>query len=142
MSRCSELVLWLFVAACEQYTPSQNPPVYPEPPTAPAAVPEPAVEAAKPTAPTPVPEPVVEAAKPEPLPAVAPVTPRPAPTRATPKPATPLILEQDQNHPPGKGHWSSPGCRPGSRMACRWVPDGETDERAQPRVKKVGDPNR
>jgi hypothetical protein len=44
----------------------------------------------------------------------------------------------EPDHPPGKGHWSSPGCRPGSRMACRWVP--ETDERTQPRVKKSGDP--
>ncbi len=124
MSRCSHLILLLF-AACEQSSPTHNPPVFPEP--APTA------------APVPTPEPVVEATKPEPLPAVAPVTPRPtraAPTRAIPKPSAPLILGDDGS---GKGHWSPPGCRPGSRMMCRWEP--EADERARPRVKKTGDSN-
>ena len=128
MSRCSQLVLCLFFAACEQASPSHRPPVFPEP--APTAAPAPAPD------PAPAPAPVVEAAKPETQSAVAPVEPRPtraAPTRAVPKSPASLIEER---RPPGKGHWSPPGCRPGSRLVCRWEP--ETDERQLPRVKKAG----
>lgn len=120
MSRCSQLVLSLFFAACEQSSPSHNPPVFPAP-----------ADATAPVAETPKPA--------ENKPAVAPI-PRPTRTSLTPEPPAepPGIVVDEDPHPPGKGQWSPPGCRPGSRIACRWVP--ETDERAQPRVKKAGDP--
>jgi hypothetical protein len=120
MSRSSQLVLSVFFAACEQSSPSHNPPVFP--------------------APAPVDATVADEPPPGPKPAVAPVQPRPTRTSLTPEPPaqTPAVVVDEPDHPPGKGHWSSPGCRPGSRMACRWVP--ETDERTQPRVKKSGDP--
>lgn len=133
MSRCSQLVLSLFFAACEQSAPAQNPPVFPEaapePTPAPAPAPAPVAEAR--------PEPAVEAKPVEakPAPAVAPVKPKPRPTRTSPTPEpVPFDLVDDRPHPPGNGHWSPPSCRPGSRMACRWVP--EADERGQTRVTK------
>ena len=120
MSRCTQLALLLSLAACEQ---SQTQPAFPEP--APAKIePAPVVVEDNPTM---VEEKLVIASvKPKPA-------PKPAPTRAAP--STPFELEAD--HPPGKGHWSPPSCRPGSRMACRWVP--EEDERERPRVRKAGD---
>lgn len=107
MSRFTNLTLLLSLAACEQSAPSQNPPVFPEATTAPAP------------APTPKPEP----APATPPPAVAPVKPA-----IVKKPvATPAVKAAEPAPKIGK-----PGCRPGSRMACRWE-EGD-DERLVPRV--------
>jgi hypothetical protein len=107
MSRFTNLVCILSLAACEHAAPSQSPPVFPEQPAPIAAEPAPA--------PAPVAEPApMEAAAPEPAP-----TPAPALAPIAPKPK----LFKKKN------------CNPMSRAACRWVEDD--DERERPRVKKI-----
>lgn len=120
MSRFTNLTLVLSLAACEQSAPSQNPPVFPEARTAPAPAP-----------PTPpksdlAPE-IVET---KPAPAVAPVKPK-----IVNKPAPAAIKAGDV---PAEKIWvGKPGCRPGSRIPCRWRED--EDERTRPRVIRKAD---
>ena len=102
MSRFTNLTLVLSLAACEQSAPSQNPPVFPEARTAPAPTP------------TPEPAPVVE------------VKPK-----VQQKPVTPPAAIKT-GEPAQKIFVGKPGCRPGSRVACRWREEG--DERLVPRV--------
>jgi len=123
MSRCTSLVMFLSLAACEHATPSTNPPTFPEPASK--------TEAMKAPAPEPAPAPVAEVA-PAPAPAIAPVKPKVVKRAVSPKPA-PVAVDR-VGELPKNGSYYPPGCRPGSRMMCRWREDA--DERQLPRVTK------
>ncbi len=113
MSRCTHLALLLLVA-CEQATPAQHPPVFPEPAPPPVSVPV--------QAPAPEPAPVAE------VPAIAPVKPKPI-KKARPAPAPTVETAKQAADIPWKLRGS---CDPRSRLGCRW--QRETDERERPRV--------
>ncbi|MBA2539185.1 MAG: hypothetical protein H0V17_06080 [Deltaproteobacteria bacterium] len=124
MSRFTNLVVVLSLAACETAAPTQSAPVFPEPASK--------IEATK----APEPPAAIAEVAPAPAPAVAPVKPKAVPKKTVAPEPAPVAI--DGRIGEGKGAYYPPGCRPGSRMMCRWRED--VDERVVPRVTKKPSP--